>query len=267
MMTAALFCERVEEDLRRVGDIAAVGRRSTPGQPEQPEQAHYVVDSQAGRVAKVGAQRLAPRLAVELLQSCRVERRQPPVLSGPVELVGRRSDAEATGHGVAPAPRVGAVMVEAHGEVVHEPDLGRDRPELFVEQPLQPLVEAKAPDVVGRATLVAEAVGGPRRQRFAAPVPERVEGGVVQGRRDGQDHDPDRDHARDDQAEPRDVAALVPADRHDEQEQSGQAAHDSQPDHPAPIPITAPVLHRSRPEHAKLSRRPAAPGHASASSA
>ena len=68
-------------------------------------------------VARRGPDRLDERLVAGRAQLPRDERRQAPVLAGGVELVGRRADAAARAPAGPASPGVGAVGVEADGEV------------------------------------------------------------------------------------------------------------------------------------------------------
>ena len=111
---------------------------STRMPPEsRSTRAHHVAE---GRVAELGEPVGPPR-------------RLAPVLAELVELVRAAPHGDPAGEGVPQAPRVGAVRVHAHGEVVDDAEghpRGRrlllDRGELLLEQPLQPRVEV---DVVG----------------------------------------------------------------------------------------------------------------------
>ncbi len=173
-----------------------------PGDPEQPEQSHDVVEPQPARVAEGGPDGLHERPVAGRLQPPGVERRQPPVLAPGVELVGRGADGHVEGEDVLPQPGVGAAWVDPHGQVVHDVDAGgRRRRQLEVEQPLQPLVEPHPVLVlppVGRhlgRIGVTEAIGPPSPvlavlldqgaeggvglQRVGLPLPPPVEGGVA----------------------------------------------------------------------------------------
>ena len=77
----------------------------------------------APAVAQRGADGLRERLVADRSQPPRNERRQPPVLAGEVELVGRRADADAGREDVAPHPRVGAVRVDADREIAEQRQL------------------------------------------------------------------------------------------------------------------------------------------------
>ena len=146
----------------RVAHVGAVGRGRAPGDPEQPEQAHHVVDPQPAGVAERGPDGLHERLVAGGPQPPGVERRQAPVLAPGVELVGRGADGHVEGEHVLPQPGVGAAGVDAHRQVVHDRHAGRRRRlQLEVDQPLQPLVEA-------------DPVGGARARR---PPPRAGRGG------------------------------------------------------------------------------------------
>ena len=140
--------ERLQHLGKRVADVDAVGGGEAVGDPEEPVEAHRVVDAQRAGMVEHGVERFAERLEVARDEAGRRERREAPVLARRVVIVGRRADAGA-GHGqgaVRPGGR--AVRRDADGEVEIEADAhaGGARPrlrlaELPVGKPLQPRVE------------------------------------------------------------------------------------------------------------------------------
>jgi hypothetical protein len=77
-----------------------------------------------------------------------IERRQPPILSGRVEFVGRRADGKIAEYRRLVTPRIGAIRIDADGEIEIKPDrqteffrLVTAGGELIVGDPLQKLEE------------------------------------------------------------------------------------------------------------------------------
>ena len=145
----ALERQHGEQLVGRVAHVGAVGGGAGRRDPEQAEQAHHVVDAQAA-----GAGERAPATAGRAAGSRRPqlpgdERRQPPVLARAGEGVGRGADPDAVGEQVLQHPGVGAVGVDADGQVGEQGQRLAGRGELDVEQALQPRPE---PDPVGAWT-------------------------------------------------------------------------------------------------------------------
>ena len=143
----ALEREDGQEVVGRVADVRPVPGRRAPGDPEQPEQAHDVVDAHPAGVAEPGPHRLDERPVPGGAEPVRHERRQPPVLPVEREVVGRRAHRDALGQHVLPRPGVGALAVEADGEVGHQ-----------AERPPGPSRAAR------------RAATGPRRETRPAPA-------------------------------------------------------------------------------------------------
>src|SRR5581483_12222974 len=108
-----------------------------------------VIDADTAGMTQRRAQRPPERLEPTGPECPRVEGGDAPVLPGLVELVGRRTDADAVGHGVLPLPRVGTRRVDPDGEILDERDLATGVAQLPVEAPLHPFVEAHARRVRG----------------------------------------------------------------------------------------------------------------------
>ena len=147
--------------------VRAVPRVHSCRDPEQPEQAHHVIDAQAAGVPEARADRLDERLVAGGAQPVRHERRQAPVLSARVELVWRRADADAVGEHILERPGVGAAGVEPDRQVLHHRHRRRRARQLPVDLVLQPLVE---PDPLAQRP----AAGGARdagRRRDAGDRP------------------------------------------------------------------------------------------------
>ena len=120
----ALRLQREDPDHRLVvvGDVGAVGRPVPLGDPPQPEQAQHVVDPQRTGVPHQGAQHVPPRPVGRLAQALRVPGRLRPVLALLVVLVGGGADGRAAREHVLQRPGVRADLLDADGEVVHDPD-------------------------------------------------------------------------------------------------------------------------------------------------
>ena len=101
-------------------------------------------------VPETGPHRLDERPVAGRAQPVRHERRQAPVLPVEREVVGRRPHRDALGQHVLPRPGVGALAVEADGEVGHQPERAPGPGQLLVEQPLEPGVERDAARVARR---------------------------------------------------------------------------------------------------------------------
>ncbi len=183
----ALQGEDVEQLGRRVAHVGAGFRATVAGYPEQPEQAHHVVDAQASGMAQRGADRLDERLVAGGAQLPGDERREAPVLAQGVELVGRRTHAHVEGEEVLPGPSVRPPGVEAHGEVLDHRQRRRRR-HLPVEQPLEPGVEPHPLAPVGGEMAHRRALGtpellGPGRPPVAVDLGDGAEGGELLERR------------------------------------------------------------------------------------
>ena len=92
-------------------------------------------------VPETGPHRLDERAVPGGAEPMRHERRQPPVLPLEREVVGRRPHRDALGQHVLPRPGVGALAVEADGEVGHQAKGPPGASQLLVEQPLEPGVK------------------------------------------------------------------------------------------------------------------------------
>ena len=77
------------------------------------------------------------------------ERRQPPVLAPGAVVIGGRAHRRAGGEDVLPRPRVRPAGVDADRQVLHETQRRRRAGKLFVDEPLEPLVEADAIRALG----------------------------------------------------------------------------------------------------------------------
>jgi hypothetical protein len=217
----ALRLEAQDPDQRLVvvADVGSrVGARGSRDPPE-PEQPDDVVDPDRARVPQHGAQQVAVRGIARPGESLRVPRRLRPVLTLLVVHVRWRPDGHAAGEHVAVRPRVRAVRVHAHREVVHDADRHpglacralRDL-ELLVRHPLEPAVEVdlvvelltqrRDPgrgrvERVRRPVLVAEVVrerapGREVLEPLALLAAERVESRLARGRARRGEHDLER---------------------------------------------------------------------------
>ena len=92
-------------------------------------------------VAEPGPHRLDERPVPGGAEPVRHERREPPVLPLEREVVGRRPHRDTLGQHVLPCPGVGALAVEADGEVGHQAKGPPGASQLLVEQPLEPGVK------------------------------------------------------------------------------------------------------------------------------
>ncbi len=152
----ALEREDGQEIVGRIPDVRAIPGGRATGDPEQPEQAHDVVDAHPSRVAEPGPHRLDERPVPRGAEPVRHERRQTPVLPLEREVVGRRPHRDTLGQHVLPCPGVGALAVEADGEVGHQAERPPGASQLLVEQPLDPRVKRDPLPLLG---------GEPRRPR------------------------------------------------------------------------------------------------------
>ena len=126
-----------------------------------------MVDAQPPRMAEGGADGLAKRLVRGRTELMRDEGRQSPVLPQGVVLVRRCAHRHVGGEHVLPGPGIGAVRIDADGEVLHHRQLGGCPCQLRVEEPLQPLMEADAVGTFGREprhrrSIGTAILGGPR---------------------------------------------------------------------------------------------------------
>src|SRR6185312_6361557 len=119
----ALVREQREEDRGGVVDVGAPRRRHPFRDPEETEQAHHMVEADAGAVARRTADRVDEGFPVRGAELPRVERWKSPVLAVAEELVGRRADAHARREVVLPSPAVEAVRSEADRDIRDETDL------------------------------------------------------------------------------------------------------------------------------------------------
>ena len=107
-----------------------------------------MVDPQYAGMSHIGAQRRDQRREAAPPQGQRVERRQPPILAGAAQRVGRRADRGARHDQLLVGPGLGAVRIDPDREVAIEaerqPGLasrGGRLPQLAVCLPLQELEE------------------------------------------------------------------------------------------------------------------------------
>ena len=121
--------------------VRAVGGSGVAGDPPQPEHPHHVVDAQPAVGGHRGADRLDERLVAGGAELPGDEGRQPPVLTGGVELVRRRADRDAVGEQVLPLPRVEPVGVDTDRQVLDEREAPGRLDELLLQEPLEPDVE------------------------------------------------------------------------------------------------------------------------------
>ena len=84
---AAFPRKQAQKDPGRVPDVGALGSGHPVGDPEEPEQAHHVVEPDAGGVPARAADRVDERSPVSLAQLPRVQRGQAPVLAVAEELI------------------------------------------------------------------------------------------------------------------------------------------------------------------------------------
>ena len=87
--------ERPQHVVKRVADVEAFRRAKAFGDPEQPEEAHGMVDAERAGVAHHRVDGVAVGLELSRHEPRRRERREPPVLAVGVEIVGRRADPRA----------------------------------------------------------------------------------------------------------------------------------------------------------------------------
>jgi len=120
---AALVREQRQQSCGWVLHVRAQGGDDAFGNPEQAEQAHHVVEPDAGRVPPRASNRVDERLPARVAERPWVEGRKAPILAVAEELVGRRADAHARRQVVLPAPRVESVGSKAHGHVRDQADL------------------------------------------------------------------------------------------------------------------------------------------------
>ena len=144
-------------------------RGRATGNPEQPEQAHDVVDAHPPSVAEPGPHRLDERPVPGGAKPVRHEGRQAPVLPLEREVVRRRPHRDALGQHVLPRPGVGALAVEADGEVGHQAQGPPGASQLLVEQPLEPRVERDALPLLGGESGDRGRRGMPLLRRPALP--------------------------------------------------------------------------------------------------
>src|SRR5271156_2680387 len=102
--------------------IGALARADTDRNPEQPHQAHDVVDAQDLGMAHVGAQRGNERGVGCLAKAIRVWRRQAPILAAQVKVVWRRTDVRAGRVKVLIRPGFRSLAVDRHRETPVEAD-------------------------------------------------------------------------------------------------------------------------------------------------
>jgi len=105
----ALVGKETQKDGRGVLDVCALARGHVVGNPEKAEQAHYVVEPDACRVARGAADGIDERLPLRAAQQPRVECGKAPILAVAEKFVGRRADAHAGGEVVPPTPRVESI--------------------------------------------------------------------------------------------------------------------------------------------------------------
>src|SRR5680860_189122 len=184
--------ENADQGLMVVTDVRALAGNLAVRNPPQPEEPDDVVDPDATGMTQGRAQHVPVWRIAELLEPVRPPRRLAPVLAQLVVLVRRVTVGAPAREGISQSPGVGPLGVDAHREVVNNPQrhpgflgLTLDGAKLLVDDPLQPAVEL---DVVGdlvaqrldgRAAGVMQ-VGGPLAPRQSVLLGERAPCGEVE---------------------------------------------------------------------------------------
>ena len=119
------------------------------GNPEEAEQSHHVVNAQASRMAEGGLNGVAKRLVGGGAELVGHKGRQSPVLAEGVIFVRGRADRHVRGEEILPDPGIGAVGIDANGQIVHHGQCRGHAGELGIEEPLHPLVKPHALTVRG----------------------------------------------------------------------------------------------------------------------
>ena len=132
-----------------VADIGPAPGRCAPGDPEQPEEPHDVVDAHPAGVTEPGPHRVDERPVPRGAEPVGHERRQSPVLPLEREVVGRRPHRDAPSQHVLPRPGVGALAIETDGQVGHQAKCPPGSSQLLVEQPLEPGVKSDPLPLLG----------------------------------------------------------------------------------------------------------------------
>jgi len=148
---AALGGQHGEQIVRRVVHVTALVCLGAARDPVQARERHDVVHAQRAAGGHVGAQQLDERAVAGSLQRARRVRRQAPVLSFRIELVGRRAAGGVERVGLLVRPHLRAAAVGAEREIDVEPDRHAELVravlhafELRAGDALHPLVEGDA---------------------------------------------------------------------------------------------------------------------------
>ena len=150
----ALHGEDAEQIAERIIHVAALLRLGAARHAVEALERHHVIEPQRAAHRHVGAQEIDERAVARGAQRARRVRRQAPVLSAWIELVGRRAARNPGGVGGLVAPHFGAAGVGAEREI----DVHADRHaelvrvalhcvELRAREPLQVLMKLDAPRV------------------------------------------------------------------------------------------------------------------------
>src|SRR5205823_11161437 len=138
LRATALVGQQRQQDVSRVLHVGAVRGRNSLGDPEKPEQAHDVVETDARGMTGGAADRVDERRPLRLPQGPRVEGGQAPVLPVAEEFVRWRADAHPRREVVLPTPRVESVRGKADRDVGDQSDLASGACQLAVDVKLQP---------------------------------------------------------------------------------------------------------------------------------
>ncbi len=193
-LAAAFERDETQQIAKRIMDVSPPRGRKTARDPIEPLQAHHMIDAQDPRVPHIGAQRGDQRGKAAPAQGQRVDRREPPILAGPGQQVGRCADRRTGDDQLPVGPGFGAVRVDPDREVAIEPDSqptlapGRRRgAELMVALPLQELKKRHPFGMlagefgdrgrIGVAHLLRPGVPRERPARRGEMLVQRLEGG------------------------------------------------------------------------------------------
>ena len=113
----ALLRDNAEQRVERHLHIHAIPRRCTRRNEIKPVETEDVIEPYRSGKTHRGAYHLAERRKVARFQSAGIESREPPVLPGRVELIGRRADRQRARDSVLLVPGIESAGLHANGDI------------------------------------------------------------------------------------------------------------------------------------------------------